>query len=187
MSPERIAPERFGFKNSRPTISSDCYALGMVVYETISGNFPFHKDTDLTVSMKVVDGKHPSQGGKFTKSLWGMLEHCWAAKPNDRPSIEDVLRRLEMASNSSEPPSRAGEGMDEGGDDWDSATTSSGGNSLDFFTSDDGVQLRVSEKPADTSTDEEEGITRCICGNSGPFTSQPYPTLLTSLFFFTPP
>jgi len=142
MSPERIAPDRFGFKNSRPTIPSDCYSLGMVIYETISGHFPFHTDADLTVSLKVVEGKRPPRGAKFTKSLWGMLEQCWASGPNDRPSIEDVLRHLEMASNSLEPSSpRANEGADEDSDDWDSATNSSGGDSVDVFATNDHAQL----------------------------------------------
>ena len=141
MSPERIAPDRFGFKNSRPTVFSDCYALGMVVYETISSNFPFHRDTDLNVSLKVVEGKYPPRGAKFTTSLWGMLEWCWAPKPTDRPTIEDVLRCLEMASDLSEPSSpSADEEIDEDGD-WDSETSSSGGDSLDFFATDDHAQL----------------------------------------------
>lgn len=33
MSPELLHPERFGAKGFRPTAQSDCYALGMVVYE----------------------------------------------------------------------------------------------------------------------------------------------------------
>ena len=33
MSPELIAPDRFGINDSRPTKKSDCYALGMVNYE----------------------------------------------------------------------------------------------------------------------------------------------------------
>jgi len=32
MGPELLDPERFG-SNGRPTCESDCYALGMVVYE----------------------------------------------------------------------------------------------------------------------------------------------------------
>ena len=36
MSPELLDPERFGMPESegnRPTRQSDCYALGMVIYE----------------------------------------------------------------------------------------------------------------------------------------------------------
>ena len=36
MSPELLDPERFGMpesEDSRPTKQSDCYALGMVIYE----------------------------------------------------------------------------------------------------------------------------------------------------------
>ena len=142
MSPERIAPEQFGFKNSRPTISSDCYALGMVIYETISGNFPFHKDRDVSVYMKVMQGQRPSRGARFTRSLWEMLERCWASAPNNRPSVEDVRRCVEMMSNLPEPLSPgADEGVDEDGDDWDTATSSSGGDSLDFYATDDHIQL----------------------------------------------
>jgi len=103
MSPELIAPERFGLKNSRPTKSSDCYALGMVIYETISGHLPFHEHTDFTVFVKVLEGKRPPRGVSFTRSLWKMMEQCWTSQSNDRPSIEDVLRCLETSSHSSEP------------------------------------------------------------------------------------
>ena len=110
MSPELIAPQRFGLKNSRPTKFSDCYALGMVIYETISGNLPFHEDTDLTVFVKVLEGKRPSaRGGKFAKGLWGVLEQCWRSQPSSRPAIGDVLQSLEMFSDLLEPPSN-GEG-----------------------------------------------------------------------------
>ena len=33
MSPELLNPEAFGLDDRRPTKESDCYALGMVVYE----------------------------------------------------------------------------------------------------------------------------------------------------------
>ena len=33
MSPELLDPDRFGITNYQPTKRSDCYALGMVVYE----------------------------------------------------------------------------------------------------------------------------------------------------------
>jgi serine/threonine protein kinase len=130
MSPELIDPQRFGFKNSRPTESSDCYALGMVVYETISGNMPFHKHTDLTVSVKVLAGERPPRGVRFAESLWKMLERCWASQPNNRPSIKDVLRCLEVVSNPLEPHCpMAYREMEKDGYDWDLAIGSSDGPS----------------------------------------------------------
>ena len=97
MGPELIDPQRFGLKNNRPTKSSDCYALGMVVYETISGKFPFHQHADLTVFMKVLAGEHPTRGPGFAEDLWEMLKMCWRSQPNDRPGIEDVLLCLERS------------------------------------------------------------------------------------------
>ena len=105
MSPELIAPGEFGLKTCRPTKSSDCYSLGMVIYETISGNPPFYDDLDPAVFLKVVKGERPHRGVGFTHSLWKTMERCWMSQPNERPSIEDVLQRLELCSNSTSPPS----------------------------------------------------------------------------------
>jgi len=99
-----MSPERFGFENSRPTRASDCYALGMVIYETISGKLPFHRYTHPTVILKVLEGERPHRGVEFAGGLWKMLEQCWASRPKNRPSIEDVLHCLEMPSNLLEPP-----------------------------------------------------------------------------------
>ena len=46
MSPELLYPEKFGIPESegnRPTVQSDCYALGMVIYEVgiCINEFPF--------------------------------------------------------------------------------------------------------------------------------------------------
>ena len=106
MSPELIYPEHFGFEKSSPTKSSDCYALGMVIYETISGKVPFHGCTDLTVSLKVVTGERPRQRAKFKESLWKMLELCWVPHSDDRPSIGNVLQCLEIVSNPRGPPAQ---------------------------------------------------------------------------------
>jgi len=40
MSPELLDPERFGITDYRPTKKSDCYALGMVVYEVRADMIP---------------------------------------------------------------------------------------------------------------------------------------------------
>ena len=104
MSPELIAPDRFGSKKSHPTKSSDCYALGMVVYETIGGNIPFYEYADMAAPVKVLLGEIPSRGEMFSDGLWKLMESCWASVPEDRPDIRDVLRRLRVLSGLTGPP-----------------------------------------------------------------------------------
>ncbi|KAF9780755.1 kinase-like domain-containing protein, partial [Thelephora terrestris] len=96
MGPELFNPEKFGLKDCRPTKSSDCYALGMVVYEVLSGQVPFHRYGDYSVILKVSEGERPErpQGAKgpwFGDDIWNLLRHCWEASPSDRPRIKDVL------------------------------------------------------------------------------------------------
>ena len=127
MSPELIDPENFGLEKFRPTKYSDGYALGMVIYETISGHLPFHQHTDWTVVKKVTAGERPPREVGFTDGLWKMLEHCWAPQPKDRPSIENVLQCLEETLDPSEPLSPwVDDGTETGSDDYDWASDSSG-------------------------------------------------------------
>ena len=108
MGPELIAPEKFGLKKSRLTKSSDCYALSMVIYETISGNPPFYECIETAVYVKVLLGEHPSRGATFSEGLWKMMESCWTFQPDDRPSIADVLRCLRADSKIQESTPQSG-------------------------------------------------------------------------------
>lgn len=108
MSPELIDPDQFGFQNCRRTKESDCYALGMVVLEVLTGQAPFPRYTGLTVMKRVVDGERPGrpQGARaawFTDSLWETLEQCWSPRPKDRPTVGAVLGCLERVSTAWQP------------------------------------------------------------------------------------
>ena len=107
MSPELVDAEFHGRRWSK---SSDRYALGMVVYEVLSGHVPFYRYADLSVPGKVVRGNRPERpqgagGVWFTDPVWKMLRRCWVAQPKNRPTIEDILRCLENPSRAWTPPS----------------------------------------------------------------------------------
>ena len=109
MSPERFDPVRFGLKENHPTKESDCYALGMVIYEVLSGETPYAECNQLVVVQKILAGERPgklqgAQGTRFTVGLWQTLEDCWKPQPGDRPSLNIVLRCLQDAARPPRSP-----------------------------------------------------------------------------------
>ena len=109
MSPELLDPERFDLEHCRPTEPSDCYALGMVVYEVLSGNLPFHRHGRYAVVARVLEGERPerprgAEGAWFNDDIWSVLERCWNPTPSGRPKSMDVLIFLEKVSASWSPP-----------------------------------------------------------------------------------
>ena len=130
MSPELLDPDQFGLKDSKPTKESDCYALGMVIYEVLSGQAPFAPFKDFIVMRKVIDGERPEipEGSEriwFTDDLWRVLGLCWDAKSESRPSIRAVLECLERVSGAWRPPApQVNEDVEMDEDDWDLTTVS---------------------------------------------------------------
>ena len=110
MGPELFDPDKFGLGNTCPTKRSDGYALGMLIYEVLSGRVPFCRYHDYVVIAKIIKGERPRRprgAGRmwFTDEVWGILECCWEPVPGDRPRIGDVLQCLEDASWSWTQPS----------------------------------------------------------------------------------
>ena len=108
MSPELLDPELFGLKKSQPTKESDCYALGMLIYEVLSGQTPFAPSKLPAVIRMVLDGQRPErpqgeEGKLFTDAVWRVLQLCWKQKPKERINAKTVLSRLEETPSSSRP------------------------------------------------------------------------------------
>jgi len=122
MSPELLDPERFGLDKSRLTKESDRYALGMVMYETLSGWTPFTPHPPTTVMRKVLNGERPgrpqgTRGAWFEDGVWAMLELCWKPQPQERPSLDTILQCLQGASRPSRPTSRFDDKVEANADD----------------------------------------------------------------------
>ena len=110
MSPELLNPEMFGLDRVYLTKESDCYALGMVVYEVLSGQIPFAPSTAPVVISKVLRGEHPEipqgeDGILFTDSIWRVLELCWESQPCSRINAKAILQGLEGKQYVSMPTS----------------------------------------------------------------------------------
>ena len=120
MSPELLDPIKFSFGGGQPTKESDRYAIGMVIYEVLSGQAPLALHNRHIVSSKIIEGERPgrpsgAEGASFTDDLWRILEQCWSAQPEVRPTTELVLEYLERASKNwqSLPPGTAEDTVDD--------------------------------------------------------------------------
>ena len=138
MSPELLDPESFGLKQSRLTKESDCYALGMVIYEILSGKTPFAPYK--APVLKILRGERPekprgAEGAWFTDGIWEMLELCWNPRPNDRPNLNTVLWGLKDVSQLPRSPSHGDM------DDQSDATTMSDSSTFS-------VSPKVSDSPS---------------------------------------
>lgn len=108
MGPELLSLGGSGL-DINPTRKSDCYALGMVIYEVLSGQAPFATCGNLQTFQKVLRGEHPErpqgdEGRSLTDGIWEVLNLCWEPEPDSRPSAEGVLLGLEGTLPSSRPP-----------------------------------------------------------------------------------
>jgi serine/threonine protein kinase len=92
-----MSPELF-LSDCILTKESDCYALGMVIYEVLSGEAPFPQAKFLILS--ILSGTRPErpqgdEGKLFTDGIWKVVERCWERDPDERPTAEGVLKCLE--------------------------------------------------------------------------------------------
>ncbi|KAF9649106.1 kinase-like protein [Thelephora ganbajun] len=107
MSPELVVLGEFGIpelENGRPTKQSDCYSLGMVIYEVLCGHEPYIEiESEPTVVIAITKGDRPRKpkGASrlgFSRELWRTIERCWGGIRDERPRVEEILASLNEAT-----------------------------------------------------------------------------------------
>ncbi|KAF8682652.1 Protein tyrosine kinase [Rhizoctonia solani] len=97
------APEVMAETIDKSTPEADVFSLGMTILEVFTGNVPFPGVSTPAVILKLVTGGHPARpeehiptGDDRADLLWSLLSDCWAFKPEDRPTADDVKYRMRI-------------------------------------------------------------------------------------------
>ncbi|KDN45860.1 hypothetical protein RSAG8_04693, partial [Rhizoctonia solani AG-8 WAC10335] len=102
MSLRWAAPELIEETNSQDE-KSDVYALGMTLYEMMTGQLPYYGKSDVLVILLVVQKRESPErpesipeGHETMDKLWDLLLHCWSFEPTVRPSATDVAETMKV-------------------------------------------------------------------------------------------
>jgi serine/threonine-protein kinase len=87
-----LSPEQA--RGDKATPASDIYALGVVMYETLSGISPFERETAVATAMAHIrEDPRPLRevAPEVPESLAGLVHRCLAKDPKDRPTDAAVF------------------------------------------------------------------------------------------------
>ncbi|XP_071927554.1 serine/threonine-protein kinase VIK isoform X3 [Coffea arabica] len=89
-----MAPEVF--KHRKYDKKVDVFSFAMILYEMLEGDPPLSHYEPYDAAKYVAEGHRPMFRSKgFTPELRELVEQCWAADMNQRPSFLEILKRLE--------------------------------------------------------------------------------------------
>lgn len=95
----------------RSTLEGDIYALGMTMFEVITGQDPFADMDDISaVRTHVQRNGRPIPPAEFDQNPLSrylpLIEDCWKQRPEDRITIQELRSRLaQIDVPTSVPPS----------------------------------------------------------------------------------
>ena len=92
MAPESLQRRMYSLK-------SDVWAYGVLVWEILTlGLVPYHAiPTDEAVAAAVVSGKRLERPEHCPEAVWAVLLSCWRDRPKDRPTMAEILAKLQVA------------------------------------------------------------------------------------------
>lgn len=79
----------------RRTEKADVFAFGMLVFTTFGGAGHMGQPGRENVSRAIISGRRPHRINELHDDIWRLICDCWGPRPSFRPSMDEVLIRLQ--------------------------------------------------------------------------------------------
>ncbi|KAK8871844.1 hypothetical protein M9Y10_007587 [Tritrichomonas musculus] len=86
------APEIFQNEYSN---AGDVYAFAIIVYEIMTGDFPYHNVTQFQLTNQVPKGFRPEFKSDIPTCYRNLIETCWSNNPKERPTFDEIVELLQ--------------------------------------------------------------------------------------------
>ncbi|CAI2194484.1 13381_t:CDS:1, partial [Funneliformis geosporum] len=79
---------------------SDIYSFSIIMWELISGVFPFNNEAhDFQLSLDICKGKRPKDIENIPKCYISLMKNCWNGNPLKRPTALEIKNIIESWYN----------------------------------------------------------------------------------------
>ncbi|KAF8328317.1 kinase-like domain-containing protein [Amanita rubescens] len=87
-------------RHTGKTMETDVYAFGCLYYTIFFDIVPFHGKDILRITRSLISGDRPNrlQSPRMDDDTWNLIESCWKSRPSERPTMEEIMKRLTRSS-----------------------------------------------------------------------------------------
>jgi beta-lactam-binding protein with PASTA domain len=102
-----LSPEQAAGRTA--TFASDLYSLGVVAYTCLTGNLPFHRDSDIATALAHLQADTPDLPETVPERAAALVNDLLAKNPSERPSSATAaaLAAATLATSVPSPPGHA--------------------------------------------------------------------------------